>query len=187
MNLAMTCHNVSHVPKDLLKLIEENPGIRYRDLSILTGLCNGVLSYHLGKIERAKNVTAVRENKRVTRYYHTNTTTKESSIIGSIRSCNTRRIILSAILKHNICTFRQIVELTSRAPSTVLWHIRRLERANIIAVQKRNGGQYNRKHLLYELNDMESTASILSKFRLLSHMDTKNNIECFHPQLVQWR
>jgi DNA-binding transcriptional ArsR family regulator len=128
----------------------------------------------------------VRENKRVTRYYHTNTTTKESSIIGSIRSCNTRRIILSAILKHTICTFRQIVELTSRAPSTVLWHIRRLERANIIAVQKRNGGQYNRKHLLYELNDMESTASILSKFRLLSHMDTKNSIERFRPQLVQW-
>ena len=79
------------------------------------------------------------------------------------------------------------MELTSRAPSTVLWHIQKLERANIIAVQKRSGGQYNRKHLLYKLNDMESTASILSKFRLLSHMDTKNNIECSHPQLVQWR
>jgi hypothetical protein len=48
------CHDISHVSKDLLRLIEENPGIRYRDLSKLTGLCNGVLSYNLGKIERSK-------------------------------------------------------------------------------------------------------------------------------------
>ena len=129
----------------------------------------------------------MRENKRVTRYYHANTTTRESSIIGSIKSCNSRLIILTAILKHNICTFRQIVEWTGRAPSTVLWHIQRLEREKIIVVQKRCGGQYKRKHVLYTLKDTEYTAYILSKFKSLSHTYTKNdNIECLHPQLFQW-
>ena len=35
----------------LLKRIEENPGIRYRELLRTTGLVNGVLIYHLSALE----------------------------------------------------------------------------------------------------------------------------------------
>src|ERR671925_473282 len=65
-------HNSSHYPEgnlalvgavstaplpdlqiNLLKRIEQNPGIRYRELARLTGLVNGVLSYHLALLQRS--------------------------------------------------------------------------------------------------------------------------------------
>jgi predicted transcriptional regulator len=52
----------------LLKHIEQTPGIRYRELLRLTGLVNGVLTYHLAALERA-NVIKVNRESRMTRYY----------------------------------------------------------------------------------------------------------------------
>ena len=37
----------------LLRHIEENPGIRYRELLRMTGLANGVLTYHLAALEKS--------------------------------------------------------------------------------------------------------------------------------------
>ena len=42
----------------LLEHIEKTPGIRYRELLRLTGLINGVLSYHLAVLERSKTIKA---------------------------------------------------------------------------------------------------------------------------------
>jgi hypothetical protein len=53
----------------ILNLIIKNPGIRYRELLLLTGLCNGVLSYHIKKIEKSKKLIVIRENRRITRYF----------------------------------------------------------------------------------------------------------------------
>lgn len=36
----------------LLRHIEENPGIRYRELLRMTGLANGVLTYHWPRLKR---------------------------------------------------------------------------------------------------------------------------------------
>lgn len=49
----------------LMKHIEQIPGIRYRELLRLTGLVNGVLSYHLSALERA-NVIKVNRESRIT-------------------------------------------------------------------------------------------------------------------------
>jgi predicted transcriptional regulator len=52
----------------LMKHIEQTPGIRYRELLRLTGLVNGVLTYHLSALERV-NVIKVNRESRITRYY----------------------------------------------------------------------------------------------------------------------
>ena len=36
----------------ILDFIAENPGIRYRELLRLVGISNGVLTYHLGMLEK---------------------------------------------------------------------------------------------------------------------------------------
>lgn len=135
----------------LLNLIRENPGIRYRELSLLTGLCNCVLSYHLKKIEKSKKVIATRENRRITRYFSVYVSAEEASFVGYFRNCSTRQIILTSILKHNNgCSFKELVQYTNKAPSTVLWHLKRLKRSKIISIQKNR-----QKHFLYVLNDTE--------------------------------
>ncbi|MDP8887706.1 MAG: winged helix-turn-helix transcriptional regulator, partial [Thermoproteota archaeon] len=77
----------------LLRSIEENPGIRYRELLRLTGLVNGVLSYHLSALERA-NVIKVNRESRITRYYPVNVSDKESSILKFVRHEPIRQILL---------------------------------------------------------------------------------------------
>ncbi|MDH3313955.1 MAG: ArsR family transcriptional regulator [Nitrosopumilus sp.] len=45
---------------ELIKLIEKNPGIQFRDLMRLTNLKNGVLSHHLRILEKIKSVKVER-------------------------------------------------------------------------------------------------------------------------------
>jgi len=145
---------------EILSLIVENPGIRYRELLRLSDLSNGVLSYHLKKIEKSKPILVVRQNKKTTRYYSSEIPFEEISIIGQIRHSTTRRRILTLILKHKVCTFDSIVEHTNKAPSTVSWHLKALLESKIVSVQKSERNKY----LVYQLNSNRFIGNLLSKF-----------------------
>src|ERR671918_1904684 len=117
----------------LMKNIEQTPGIRYRELLRLTGLVNGVLSYHLSALERA-NVIKVNRESRITRYYPVGVSDKESAILKFVRHKPIRQILIF-ILEHEMCTFNEIVNHTGKAPSTVSSHLKRLKEAGIISVR----------------------------------------------------
>jgi DNA-binding transcriptional ArsR family regulator len=143
-------HNSSQGLDDIiLNIIIKNPGIRYRELLLLTGLCNGVLSYHINKIEKSKKVIVMRENRRVTRYFSVYASAEEILLIRWFRNCNTRQIILKSLLKHNNgCSFRELVHYTNKSPSTVFWHLKRLKEAKIISSRK-DTPRYFVYYLLY--------------------------------------
>ena len=69
----------------ILIAIIQNPGIRYRELLRLTDLSNGVLAYHLKRIEKSRRIIVVRQNKKTTRYYSHGIPIGDVSIIGHIR------------------------------------------------------------------------------------------------------
>jgi DNA-binding transcriptional ArsR family regulator len=140
----------------LMQHIEQTPGIRYRELLRLTGLVNGVLSYHLSALERA-NVIKVNRESRITRYYPVNVSDKESSILKFVRHEPIRQILLF-ILEHDMCTFNEIVDHTGKAPSTVSSHIKRLRGAGIVLVRH---GEY---HQLYRVAERDLIAEVISKY-----------------------
>ena len=140
----------------LMKHIEETPGIRYRELLRLTGLVNGVLSYHLSALERA-NVIKVNRESSITRYYRVNVSDKESSILKFVRHEPIRQILLF-ILEHELCTFNEIVDHTGKAPSTVSSHLKRLRGAGIVLVRH---GEY---HQLYRVAEGDLIVEVLSKY-----------------------
>jgi DNA-binding transcriptional ArsR family regulator len=140
----------------LMKHIEQTPGIRYRELLRLTGLVNGVLSYHLSALERA-NVIKVNRESRITRYYPVNVSDKESSILKFVRHEPIRQILLF-ILEHELCTFNEIVDHTGKAPSTVSSHLKRLRGAGIVLVRH---GEY---HQLYRVAEGDLIVEVLSKY-----------------------
>ena len=140
----------------LMKNIEQTPGIRYRELLRLTGLVNGVLSYHLSALERA-NVIKVNRESRITRYYQVNVSDKESAILKFVRHEPIRQILLF-ILEHDMCTFNEIVDHTGKAPSTVSSHLKRLRGAGIILIRH---GEY---HQLYRVAEGDLIAEVLSKY-----------------------
>ena len=140
----------------LMKHIEQTPGIRYRELLRLTGLVNGVLTYHLAALERA-NVIKVNRESRMTRYYPVSVSDQESAILKFIRREPIRQILLF-ILEHDLCTFNEIVDHTRKAPSTVSSHLKRLREAGVVLIRH---GEY---HQLYRVAERDLVAEMLSKY-----------------------
>jgi DNA-binding transcriptional ArsR family regulator len=139
-----------------MKNIEQTPGIRYRELLRLTGLVNGVLSYHLSALERT-NLIKVNRESRITRYYPVNVSDKESAILKFVRHEPIRQILLF-ILEHDMCTFNEIVDHTGKAPSTVSSHLKRLREAGIVLIRH---GEYRQ---LYRIVEGDLIAEVLSKY-----------------------
>ncbi len=91
----------------------KTPGIKCRELMRLTGLSNGVLSYHLSVLERS-NCIKVERLRRTTRYYLLDIPTDEQNIITWVRQRTARKMIMF-ILDHDTCTFKKIVEYIVKA------------------------------------------------------------------------
>lgn len=146
----------------ILIAIVQNPGIRYRELLRLTDLSDGVLAYHLKRIEKSRCIIGIRQNKKTTRYYSHVIPVGEVSIIGHIRHSATRRRILTFILEHRICTFNSIVEHISKAPSTVSWHLKALIGEKIVSIQKNECD----KRSLYRLTSRGFVEYALSNYNV---------------------
>jgi predicted transcriptional regulator len=154
--------HLSEIQNKLINFINSQPGIRYRELLRLSGLTNGVLTYHITNLEKSRWIIADRNiNNKITRYYPNNIPTEEANIIGHIRNNPARQIILF-ILNHDSCTFNQIIEYTKKAPSTISWHLKRLKDSGIISVLYNNT---SRCQQLYKIRDFESITSVLSKYK----------------------
>jgi predicted transcriptional regulator len=153
---------LSEVQSKLMKHINAQPGIRYRELLRLSSLSNGVLTYHIANLEKSGRIIADRNNNnKITRYYPNNIPIEETDIIGHIRNNAARQIILF-ILEHDLCTFNEIIEYTKKAPSTISWHLKRLKDSGIISVFYNHT---SRCQQLYKIRDFESITSVLSKYK----------------------
>ncbi len=85
----------THSTQDkIVKYVNEIPGIRYRELLRMTGLSNGVLSYHLRLLDYSGKIRVNRVNNRITRYFSHDVSSHESYAIGLLRQETTRKIIL---------------------------------------------------------------------------------------------
>jgi predicted transcriptional regulator len=141
----------------LLAHIERNPGIRYRELLRLTGLANGVLSYHLAALQRS-NVVVTERKPGQTRFFPVSVPANQLAILKHLRNKPEREIIIH-LLKHDMCTFNELVEYTGKAQSTVSGHIKKLKQAAMVSVRY---GQYCN---LYSLTNRDLIAEVLSKYK----------------------
>ena len=92
---------LSEIQNKLIRYVNGQPGIRYRELLRLSGLSNGVLTYHITNLEKSRQIIVDINNKtKATRYYSNYILTEETDIIGYIRNNAAREIILF-ILEHD--------------------------------------------------------------------------------------
>lgn len=117
----------------LLKRINNSPGIRYRELLRVTGFSNGVMAYHLKKLENSKRIKVSRSHRRSTRFYPLSIAARELRVIEFIRR-RTARQIVRCLLQDDSRTFKDIVQFTKKVRSTVSWHLSRLREGGIISV-----------------------------------------------------
>jgi predicted transcriptional regulator len=143
----------------IVKCVNEILGIRYRELLRITGISNGVLSYHLNLLGNSGKIRVNRVNNRVTRYFSYDVSLHETYVIGLLRQETSRKIIMY-ILEKGTCGFNDIIIHTRKVPSTISWHMARLKAANIVKVRKQYEFNY------YEIGmDRLILQDLLSKYK----------------------
>jgi predicted transcriptional regulator len=147
------------VQDKIVKYVNEIQGIRYRELLRITGISNGVLSYHLNLLDNSGKIRVNRVNNRVTRYFSYDVSLHETYVIGLLRQETSRKIIMY-ILEKGTCGFNDIIIHTRKVPSTISWHMARLKAANIVKVRKQYEFNY------YEIGmDRLILQDLLSKYK----------------------
>lgn len=99
------------------QIIEENPGIQFREIMRTSGLKNGVLSHYLGKLEKNGIIKVIR-GPRQSRFYPPRITEEESVAMKALRK-QTPRDLLLALIKEDGLEFNQLVREVKKSPSTV--------------------------------------------------------------------
>ena len=117
----------------LQKLIDDNPGIRFREIMRSSGLKNGVLSHYLKKLEENGVVKVVRGPRQV-RFYSPNITQEESIVIQALKK-QTPRDLLLALIKEDGLEFSQLVKEVKKSPSTVSLYLSQIVADELVEIK----------------------------------------------------
>lgn len=120
----------------LLLFIGENPGIRYRELLRLINSSNGVLSYHINKLEKMELVNVDRKS-RITRFFPRNISNEIMGVMGFLRN-QTSYEIIKLLYDRGPISQQEIINYTRKAASTISWHMKKLLDDNIVCIKDKN-------------------------------------------------
>ena len=123
----------SQRPILLLDAIQENPGIKFREIMHLTGLKNGVVSHHLSKLEKNGDIRVIR-GPRQTRFFSPCITEDESIVIKALR-IQTPCDLLLALIKEDGLKFSQLVKEVKKSPSTVSLYLSQVVEDGLVEIK----------------------------------------------------
>ena len=117
----------------LQQIIEQNPGIQFREIMRSSGLKNGVLSHYLGKLEKNGIIKVIR-GPRQARFYSPQITEDESIVIKALRK-QTPRDLLLALIKEDGLEFVQLVKEVKKSPSTVSLYLSQIVEDGLVEIK----------------------------------------------------
>ena len=115
------------------QIIEQNPGIQFREIMRSSGLKNGVLSHYLGKLEKSGIVKVIRGPRQV-RFYPPKITEDESIVIKALRK-QTPRDLLLALIENDGLEFSQLVKAVKKSPSTVSLYLSQIVKDELVEIR----------------------------------------------------
>jgi predicted transcriptional regulator len=115
------------------QIIEDNPGIQFREIMRSSGLKNGVLSHYLGKLEKSGIVKVIRGPRQV-RFYPPKITEDESIVIKALRK-QTPRDLLLALIENDGLEFSQLVKAVKKSPSTVSLYLSQIVEDELVEIK----------------------------------------------------
>ena len=114
----------------ILKIIEENPGIHVRGIIKESKFENGVVQYHLRKLEKQSKIKSDKRT-RYRRFYAVDVSDEEFPIIANLRK-KSKQSLLFAILSSTDPHFDDILKKVAKSPSTTSWNISGLVKDGIV-------------------------------------------------------
>ncbi len=143
-------------PELILKTIEKNPGIRFREIMDELELKNGTLSHHLQKLER-ESVLRAERTPRVARFYPLSVNEVEIPIIARLRQETPRRI-LRLLLDVDEVNFSEMFLRIKRSPGTTSHYVTELVNDGIIKDRFENGKRF------FSLPDKNIVNELISQY-----------------------
>ena len=120
--------------KNIYNIIKKFAGCHFREAVRISRLPTGNAKYHLDYLTRHGLINQVKESNSV-RYFPRDFKAENKKLMGLLRQESIREILLF-ILIHNNCNHEQIVKHAKLSPSTVSWHLKKLEESNVIGFMK---------------------------------------------------
>ena len=120
----------------LQEIIEENPGIQFREIMRSSGLKNGVLSHYLGKLEK-NGIIKVARGPRQTRFFPPKITEDQSIVIKALRK-KTPRDLLLALVRLDGLEFSKLVKEVGKSQSTVSLYLAQLVKDGLVEIKIEN-------------------------------------------------
>ncbi len=115
-----------------MKILESDIGRLLR----LIKSSNGVLSYHINKLERMDLVNVERKT-RITRFFPRNISNEIMQILGNLRN-ETSYEIIKLLYERGPISQQEIIKYTKKAASTISWHMKKLLENNIICIKDKD-------------------------------------------------
>ena len=120
----------------LTEIVENNPGIQFREIMRSSGLKNGVLSHHLGKLEKNGIIKVIR-GPRQTRFFPPKITGDESIVIKALRRQTPRDLLLALIEKDGL-NFSELVKKVEKSPSTISLYLAQIVKDQLVEIKIEN-------------------------------------------------
>lgn len=144
--------------RGIYELIQERPGIHFREIMRQLDIPTGALEYHLHYMEQHDLVTA-REEGRYKRFYITGELDRhDKDVLGLLRQEMPRRILIHLLL-NPISTHKRMLQHFDIAPSTLSFHLKKLVEADL--VRSIPVGRQNE----YEIIDEQRIARLLIQYQ----------------------
>lgn len=153
--------------EQIIKLVHDNPGIRYSEMMRLTGLKNGVLSHHLSKIEQSGKIL-IERTPRVARIYPCGMQKEQTLIIKNLRNQTASTVLLK--LLDGDASFKDLVSKTKKSQGTVSLCLKSLCDDGLVERVFNNG------NMMFHLSDKQLVMSLVEIQRPSFIENTANNI-----------
>ena len=140
--------------------IQNNPGIRFRELMKMVGITNGIMSYYIQKLEKT-GIIFVHRQAGIARLFTNDINSSEINLIQYLRTSTTKKIMVSLLAEDHL-KFKQITETIQMSPSTTSFYLKKLVSSKIVNV----------------------SGSFPKVYSLLMKEKISNLIVLYHPDIV---
>lgn len=126
--------------KKIYEIVKKFAGCHFREIERKSALSTGSVKYHLNYLVKHSLIKEEKEGS-YARYFPIDFRSENKKLLGLLRQRSIRGILLF-ILTHKNCNHEQISVSVDLAPSTVSWHLKKLEKNNIIGFVKKGRKTY---------------------------------------------
>lgn len=144
--------------KQIYQLIEDVPGLHFREICRRLGMVPSVAEYHIRSLVKNELIVSRKEGK-FKRYYVVGTVdAREKALVGTLRKKVVRDILIHILLNPGI-NHKELHEFFDISLSTLSFHLKKLLKMGIIKVEKRGRESY------YFVVDEEKVGNAIIKYR----------------------